>query len=161
MAGLLTATVVAIVGPILVYVWPPAPKGQKKAGLKVTLQGDIDSVAPETAVSFNAPSGAAFVMATGGGENAPGDLTFGGFFVNPGEGAQPEVFATRCPHLGCSVGFDSASHIFKCPCHGSQFNIKGDVIHGPAAAGMAKLSWRRGSKPNELVVDGLILGQGQ
>lgn len=161
MAGLLTTTVVAIVGPILVYVWPPAPKGQKKAGLKVTLQSDIDSIPADTAVQFNAPNGAAFLMATGGGGNAPGDPTFGGFVVNPGSTSHLEVFATRCPHLGCSVGFDSTAHIFKCPCHGSQFNIKGEVIHGPAAAPLAKLSWRRGSAADELIIDGLILGEGQ
>lgn len=161
MAGLLTTTVVAIVGPILVYVWPPSPKGQKKSSLKVTLQGSLDSVGDKTAVQFSAPSNSAFVMTTGGGENSPGDLTFGGFLVNPGSGGQLEVFATRCPHLGCSVGFDQQAHIFKCPCHGSEFNIHGNVIHGPAAAGLAKLGWRRGSAPDEIIVDGLVLGQGQ
>jgi Rieske Fe-S protein len=161
MAGLLTATVVAVVGPILVYVWAPPAKGQKKAGLKVSLQGDLDSIPPETAVGFNAPNGSAFLMATGGGGNAAGDPAFGGFVVNPGEGAGIQVFASRCPHLGCSFGFDQASKIFKCPCHGSQFNLRGDVIHGPATAGLAKLAWKKGDQPNQLIVDGLILGQGQ
>lgn len=161
MAGLLTATVVAVVGPILVYVWPPAPKGQKKSGLKVTLSSDLDSVPEESAVQFNAPAGTAFLMATGGGGNAVGDPTFGGFLVNPGSGAQAEVFAIRCPHLGCSYGFDQSAKIFKCPCHGSQFNLRGDVIHGPATAPLAKLAWRRGSAPDELIIDGLVLGQGQ
>lgn len=161
MAALLTATVVAGLGPILIYVWAPPPKGQRKSGLKVSLQGDLTSIPPKSVVQFNAPANSAFLMATGGGQNSPGDATFGGFLVNPGEGQQLEVFATRCPHLGCSVGFSQADGIFKCPCHGSQFNIKGDVIHGPATAGLATLAWRRGSQPNEIVVDGLILGQGQ
>lgn len=160
MAGLLTATVVAVVGPILVFVWPPQPKGQKKAGLRVTLNGDIDSVPPKTAVQFNAPANSAFLMATGGGQNAPGDPTFGGYLVNPAAGEQIEVFAVRCPHLGCSFGFSQADGIFKCPCHGSQFDLHGNVIHGPATAPLAKLAWKRGSQPNELVVDGLILGEG-
>jgi Rieske Fe-S protein len=161
MAGLLTATVVAVVGPILVYVWPPSPKGQRKSALTVTLNSDVDSVPPQTAVQFNAPANSAFLMATGGGENAAGDPTFGGFLVNPASGSQLEVFASRCPHLGCSFGFDQQAKIFKCPCHGSQFDLHGNVIHGPASANLAKLSWKRGSQPNQLVVDGLILGQGQ
>lgn len=160
LASLLTATVVAIVGPILIYVWAPPPKGQKKSGLKVTLNGAVDAVPDHSAVQFSAPAGAAFLMATGGGQNSAGDPTFGGFLVNEG-GGQINVFATRCPHLGCSVGFDTTAGIFKCPCHGSQFNIKGDVIHGPATAPMARLAWRRGSAPDELIIDGLILGQGQ
>ena len=160
MAGLLTTTVVAIVGPILIYVWPPVPKGQRKSALKVTLPSSLDSVPDGTAVQFNAPANSAFLMATGGGGNAVGDPTFGGFYVNPGGGGSPEVFATRCPHLGCSVGAP-VGNVFHCPCHGSQFNIRGEVIHGPATANMAKLAWRRGSAPDELLVDGLILGQGQ
>jgi len=159
MAGLLTATVVAVVGPILVYVWAPPAKGQKKAGLTVALSEDLSSVGSKTVVQFNAPPNSAFLMATGGGGNSPGDPTFGGFLVNPGSGQQLEVFATRCPHLGCSVAFSTPDGIFKCPCHGSQFNIRGQVIHGPASAGLAKLNWKRGSKPNEVVVDGLMLGQ--
>ena len=34
MAGLMTATLVAGLAPILVYVWPPAPPGQKNAKVK-------------------------------------------------------------------------------------------------------------------------------
>ena len=160
MAGLLTTTVVAIVGPILIYVWPPVPVGQKKAKLKVTLPTDLAAVPEGTAVQFNAPAHSAFLMATGGGGNSVGDPTFGGFYVNPGGGAEPEVFATRCPHLGCSVNAP-VDNVFHCPCHGSQFNIRGQVIHGPAAADMAKLAWQQGSGPDELIVDGLLLGQGQ
>ena len=161
MAGLLTATVVAVVGPILLFVWAPPPKGQKKSGLKVSLSSSLDSIPPNTAVGFNAPAGTAFLMATGGGGNSPGDPTFGGFVVNPGAGAQLEVFASRCPHLGCSFAFDQSSKIFKCPCHGSQFNLRGDVIHGPATASLAKLDWKKGDQPDQLIVKGLILGQGQ
>ena len=148
----------AIVGPILVFVWPPTPKGQRKEGLKISLQENVDSVADHSVVQFNAPNNSAFVMATGGGGNAVGDPTFGGFLVNPG-GGQMEVLAVRCPHLGCSVGFDQSAGIFKCPCHGSEFNIKGQVIHGPATADMAKLNWKRGDQPNQLVVDGFTLGE--
>jgi Rieske Fe-S protein len=161
MASLLTATVVAVVGPILVYVWAPPAKGQRKAGLKVNLQDDVSSIPPQTAVGFNAPNGSAFLMATGGGGNSPGDPAFGGFIVNPGDGSPVEVFASRCPHLGCSFGFDQNAKIFKCPCHGSQFSLRGKVIHGPATAPLAKLAWKKGDSGNQLIVDGLILGEGQ
>lgn len=39
-----------------------------------------------------------------------------------------------CPHLGCIVHFNSAEHSWDCPCHGSRFNIKGEILHGPAAS---------------------------
>ncbi len=35
-----------------------------------------------------------------------------------------------CTHLGCTVG-ESADG-FTCPCHGSQFDSQGYILHGPA-----------------------------
>ena len=35
-----------------------------------------------------------------------------------------------CTHLGCTVG--QSSNGFACPCHGSQFDLEGKVLHGPA-----------------------------
>ncbi|HVM89687.1 MAG TPA: Rieske 2Fe-2S domain-containing protein [Puia sp.] len=37
-----------------------------------------------------------------------------------------------CTHMGCTVNYDSSSESFKCPCHGSEYNIKGQVTQGPA-----------------------------
>lgn len=38
----------------------------------------------------------------------------------------------RCTHLGCTPNYFEAEKRFKCPCHGSNFNLNGDVIAGPA-----------------------------
>lgn len=38
----------------------------------------------------------------------------------------------RCTHLGCTPNWFEAEKRFKCPCHGSNFTIEGDVIAGPA-----------------------------
>src|SRR3989338_1884862 len=38
----------------------------------------------------------------------------------------------RCTHLGCTPGWFEAEKLFKCPCHGSIFDINGDVLAGPA-----------------------------
>lgn len=159
--GLLTATVVAITGPILVYVWAPKPRGQKDEALDITLPTALDAVPPHTAVEFSAPQGTAFIMTTGGGDNAPGDPCFGGFVVKPEQGSPLEAFSNHCPHLGCSVAFDTSAHIFKCPCHGSEFDIHGNVIHGPAVAPLARLGWHRGAHPNQIVVKSLLIGKGE
>jgi Rieske Fe-S protein len=149
----------AILAPILVYIIPPPAKGQKKGPQTVRLTKPLTEIGPDEAVQFSAPDGVAFLMADGGGDNAPGDLAFGGYVVKHGESA-PTVYAINCPHLGCSYGFDAPNKKFACPCHGSQFRLDGSVLQGPATAPLAHLSWKETEDPSVITVDGLTLGQG-
>jgi cytochrome b6-f complex iron-sulfur subunit len=38
----------------------------------------------------------------------------------------------RCVHLGCTVPFRDDCVSFKCPCHGSHYNVDGGYLDGPA-----------------------------
>ena len=51
--------------------------------------------------------------------------------VKQGNG-EVTVFAPMCTHLGCGYHWDGAGQQFKCPCHGSVFDISGRVVAGPA-----------------------------
>jgi cytochrome b6-f complex iron-sulfur subunit len=42
------------------------------------------------------------------------------------------VMSWRCTHLGCTVPWIESEGKFHCPCHGSIFNTKGEVLAGPA-----------------------------
>jgi thiosulfate dehydrogenase (quinone) large subunit len=44
-----------------------------------------------------------------------------------------------CPHQGCTVDFVSPAVGFACPCHGSRFDAKGQVINGPASRGLTAI----------------------
>ena len=39
--------------------------------------------------------------------------------------------APRCPHLGCALKYNREEHSWDCPCHGSRFTEKGELINGP------------------------------
>ena len=42
------------------------------------------------------------------------------------------VLSPICPHLGCGFRWDAGDHTFKCPCHGSVFDVTGKGLAGPA-----------------------------
>jgi len=158
MALILGAVTVAGALPILVYLWPAPPKGQKKGPVNITLDKAIDQLNDGEAVKFNAPTNpnTAFIMADGGGDNAAGDLAFGGFAVKTG--GKTNVFAINCSHLGCSVALNEAAKTFDCPCHGSRFHLDGTVLQGPAPVPLSHLTWKQGDSPNVIQVDGIVLG---
>lgn len=41
-----------------------------------------------------------------------------------------------CPHLGCSIGWDTGAGNFLCPCHDSRFSPEGARLTGPSERGM-------------------------
>ncbi len=50
------------------------------------------------------------------------------------EGPQIAEYAINpiCTHLGCTVKWKLEENCFVCPCHGSEYDAQGRVIHGPA-----------------------------
>ncbi len=38
----------------------------------------------------------------------------------------------RCPHLGCALRYNKEERSWDCPCHGSRFTEKGELIDNPA-----------------------------
>ena len=47
----------------------------------------------------------------------------------------------RCVHLGCTVPFRNDCISFKCPCHGSHYNIDGEYLDGPAPRSLDRFAF--------------------
>lgn len=154
LASLLTATGIAIVAPLLVFIYPPEGN-TKRQQLKVTLDKAINDLQEGEAVKFNAPANTAFVMIDGGGDNAPGDPAFSGYAVRE-SGSKVNFFAVNCSHLGCSIAINTSDKRFECPCHGSQFHLDGTVLHGPAVAPLSHLRVQQ-SGGTDITVEGISL----
>lgn len=45
---------------------------------------------------------------------------------------QVTVYSPICPHLGCGFRWEESEKKFKCPCHGSVYDLSGKVLAGPA-----------------------------
>ncbi len=153
MAGLMTATLVAGIAPILVYIWPPPPAGQKNGSVKVTPQTPVSSLADGDAIPFDAPQNSGFFEQDGGGANAKGNVSYSGFAVK--NAGTVTFLAVTCSHLGCSVAFNKDAKRFECPCHGSRFSIDGKVIHGPALFPLSHLKVTE--QGGDLLVDGFTV----
>jgi|BEDMetMinimDraft_2_1075160.scaffolds.fasta_scaffold00522_9 Rieske Fe-S protein len=158
----MTATVAAIVAPILVYIWPGKLRGVQKQWITVTLQGGVtprEVYEPQNrnkAFRFQAGEQQAFIYAASGGDLIKGGFGYAGYMVN----ADGKVFvlSNSCTHLGCPVAWNQAVLRFQCPCHGSQFNIYGQVVHGPAQAPLVPYYWKIDSQGN-LLIAGVVGSQ--
>jgi nitrite reductase/ring-hydroxylating ferredoxin subunit len=62
----------------------------------------------------------------------------GAYLVRSADGDY--AFSARCPHLGCTLQYSEASREFRCPCHGSIFNLSGRWLSGPARKDLLKIT---------------------
>ena len=54
------------------------------------------------------------------------------FILKDSDGSYWLALYQKCVHLGCTVPFRDSCISFKCPCHGSHYNVDGEYLDGPA-----------------------------
>src|SRR4030067_3268389 len=62
------------------------------------------------------------------------------------------AFLAICRHLGCIPDWIEEERLFKCPCHGSNYNLDGDVVGGPSHRPLFRVSINY-APDGQLVID--------
>ena len=102
--------------------------------LSIKILGDnIESV------KNNIPTQNAFIVDT---VSHPELITVGGIkninmngidvFIKRDTSLVIKCFSSACTHSGCPISYLQVSNKFNCSCHGSQFDVNGNVLMGPA-----------------------------
>jgi cytochrome b6-f complex iron-sulfur subunit len=127
MLGALSIFGVAMGGASIAVLWPD-PDTRVVAGNLADIKASLDR------------TGAPIYNAAGKFYLVPYDTTDpGNDYVIAGVAKDGIMaIAQRCSHLGCRVPYCERSGLFECPCHSAAFNRAGEVLAGPAPAGM----WR-------------------
>lgn len=56
--------------------------------------------------------------------------------VYKNEDGEALIVSNRCPHMGCQLEWNPDEISWDCPCHGSRFSCKGQIIDNPAQEGL-------------------------
>jgi cytochrome b6-f complex iron-sulfur subunit len=102
--------VVETIAVISTYFKPREPEATAADEDTVVIAGPVDNFEPGTVSAFVRGK---FYLAR---------MEDGGFLA----------MSRRCTHLSCTVPWVSAKNKFICPCHSSEFDIRGDVANPPA-----------------------------
>jgi Rieske Fe-S protein len=100
---------VEVIGLIVAYLRPGKTQGKSRAGTVIEA-GTVDEFANNSVTAFVRGK---FYLCR---------LEDGGFLA----------LSRKCTHLGCTVPWIDKEKRFACPCHGSTYDIRGEVISPPA-----------------------------
>jgi cytochrome b6-f complex iron-sulfur subunit len=78
-------------------------------------------------------------------------------------GAPGGVYALSavCTHLGCITRFTSDENVIACPCHGSRFDLEGNVVNGPAPRPLPWLEVQADAAGNLVVDTSVVVPRGK
>ncbi|MEO8392188.1 MAG: ubiquinol-cytochrome c reductase iron-sulfur subunit [Chloroflexota bacterium] len=73
------------------------------------------------------------------------------YFVYTEDAVNFIVLSNICTHLGCQTHWNSDAGNIVCPCHGGQFDVRGNVIGGPPPRPLKRAEFKMDENDNILV----------
>ena len=108
--GLALLTLAEVTALVIAFFKPRSARNVSAPEEKIIVAGSVDRFEPGTVSAFVQGK---FYLAR---------LENGGFLA----------LSRRCTHLSCTVPWVADKNRFICPCHSSEFDIRGNVINPPA-----------------------------
>jgi Rieske Fe-S protein len=99
-----------IVGLVMAYLRPNKKRATSGAIETIVEAGHVESFPPNSVTAF----------------------VRGKFYLCRMEDGGFLAVSRKCTHLGCTIPWLDEEKKFACPCHGSSFDIRGEVISPPA-----------------------------
>ena len=87
-----------------------------------TVKDGIDSVGAMIRSTFQSPKGQAKIEVRDGKRV--------GIYIDPK--GREHIVSIICPHMKCHLLFNEVDCTWDCPCHGSRFDIDGNLLEGPS-----------------------------
>ena len=106
--GGLLAFFAATLYPLFRYITPPK---NTEASVSSVVAAKVGELPPNSSKIFKFGDKPGILVNTAGGELL--------------------AFTAVCPHLNCTVQYDSQANYIWCPCHNGRFDLTGRVISGP------------------------------
>jgi cytochrome b6-f complex iron-sulfur subunit len=78
-------------------------------------------------------------------------VAFYGEFIVINKKKQVTVFSAHCTHLGCLINQMENDRLV-CPCHGSEFDLEGNAVKGPAYKPLKSYACKESADKQQLTV---------
>jgi len=79
------------------------------------------------------------------------EITFLHDYIIVNRDSKTEVLSSHCTHLGCIINKEENGRLV-CPCHGSQFNLEGIALKGPAYRKLEKFESKLSTDGTQLQI---------
>lgn len=73
-------------------------------------------------------------------------VAFAGNYIIINQDEKTKVLSSHCTHLGCTIN-QTENNRLVCPCHGSEYDLNGNVLKGPAYRSLETI-------PSKIIADG-------